>query len=273
MRPRPGLAALWWVFAGCGRIDLDVIHEPDGGAVLLGADPCALIPPMPQPETQIVDGSGDEFRDVPGWAFDVATMPVVVPAPPPPVSASGVLRVAWSPSYFHAHVHMNVANTQPSVTDQLWRGDAIELFIAPPSPAGYDGSYSTTYDTGPLQIILSAPSTASQARAEVCLDCPITGLPATALSSAEYAGRLVADGYEFEVRLPWGRVTDGPASGKSIAFDFAVDVGSVPGAGGAELQGLLHETPIHGSARCASSPPAMAYPACDTRTWCTPTLQ
>jgi len=251
-----------------------IVANGDSGVcrVSIGAAPCQVISRMPDPDLQIIDGAGDDFCGVGALVFEARNAAATSPSPAPDLPEQVTLRVAWSPGYFHSHVHVSDANVIPSTGDVLWDGDAIEYFVAPPSTSGYDGSYSTGADRGPRQIVLSPPGPDKPARGAVYLDYVITG-QVTTLPAEYFAGRLVSDGYELELRLPWGSVTDPPASGKRIAFDFAIDVQDSPDAGQRQLQGTINQTFVDGSELCGLASGQAAWPACDTRTWCQPALE
>jgi hypothetical protein len=158
-----------------------------------------------------------------------------------------------------------------STSKDLWDGDALEIFIAPPSSTGYDGHYGTSTSGGPIQVIVSPPGGTTSARAGVFLDYPMTGV-IQSLPSDQYTVRDTSDGYAIELRLPWG-TGQTPQSGNGVAFDFAVDVTDDPAAGHRQLQGVLNQTFVDGSELCGMSANQAALPACDVRAWCMPTLQ
>ena len=114
------------------------------------ATPCQSLPVMPNPTLQRVDGIGDEFCTVPELSFVVKDMPQIYPAPALDSPVHGALRVAWSADYFHAYAHVSDPSVLASASADLWDGDAVELFIAPPSSAGYDGHYSAPFSSSSL---------------------------------------------------------------------------------------------------------------------------
>jgi hypothetical protein len=93
------------VDSGAGGTEGDVSVGPC--PVLTGNDACAKVPHFTA-RTQVVDGIGDEFCDVPAMEFDVATCPKVLTfgSEPGALPEKVFLRIAWSPDAFHLHIRV-----------------------------------------------------------------------------------------------------------------------------------------------------------------------
>ena len=241
----------------------------DSGApttcVAAGGNACAHLPLFHGP--QKVDGVDDEFCDIAPTVFHVAQGM----NPDPSTADAGVagdatayLRVAWSSVGLHVHVHVDKSPVSPPATQDVWNGDAIELFMTPSSTA--TGSYGPGADDG-VQVLV-APLSASQAP-NSAVNTVAAGLSGP-LDASEYAARLVQGGYEIELQLSWQRIAGhaitAPASGSSIRFDLAVDIGV---SGSRVLQTSLWWADPGTSPSCGGP----TYAWCDDRTWCTPSLQ
>jgi hypothetical protein len=252
-------------------------RAPTGCPVIQVAEPCQKIPPMPKPEDQKVDGVGTEFCAIPAYEFYVlsapATIPSTLPSPPPDLREKVELRVAWSDAAFHLHIHVYDQHVLTRRGDHSYNADAVEVFLAGPSAQGYNGPYDGQSDGGAMQFVLSPPS-ASDPEAQGSGWSNPPGQHNTAIfAPSNYAGRLVDDGYEFELRIPWHDA--GPrASGARIAFNLAIDVQDDQDAGGRQLQAFLYlPNPIISGAEVCGFTNRAAEPYCDDRTWCTPELQ
>ncbi|MGZ3423699.1 MAG: hypothetical protein ACXVEF_35730 [Polyangiales bacterium] len=233
-------------------------------------DACARVPHFSG--TQKVDGVGDEFCGLPVSTWDKRTAQLNLPSPPP----SGVdprveLRVGWSDVGLHLHVHVIDAAVLVSPVEQvLHTGDSVEIYASGFVPMG--GDYDETTDVGAVHLILAPPGAGLEARALVYSSR--YDHPASALSRSLYAGRIVSDGYEIEVQLPWSLITRGapPIASGGIGLTAAVNAKDVPTDADRALQTFLGFHPVSpGSNSCVGSPGVQ--PWCDDRTWCTPLLE
>jgi hypothetical protein len=203
---------------------------------------------------QIVDGIGDDFCGYPALYFDIldggrpdARTPTV----------SAFIQVAWSPQGLHALVRVKEAEVVPAASSSpTFDGDAIEIF------ASADGVLTGPFGGGSdkaLQVVVSPPSATQPTEIDVATS--VTG-PIPALSSSDYAARLVDGGYNVELNLPWSTIAGSavapPDGGSSIGLDFACDVHGLDG-------GLHHQTIL---TLRVPPPPSCNQPYCDDRTWC-----
>jgi hypothetical protein len=149
----------------------------------------------------------------------------------------------------------------------LWYGDNVQFFLA--GTGTRTGEYLGSDDGGATHIIVSPPASADDTAEAVQLFESSLGTVSTyELPSTEYAARLVPDGYEVEVRIPWSQYADTMTSGGRIGFDVIVGTSDSSGYG-LQLEGGLANNPVANSV-CATT---RTHPGCDDRTWCTPALQ
>jgi len=240
--------------------------------ILTGNDACATVPHFTAAR-QVVDGIGDEFCDVPAMVFDVNSCPTLFPSNPPDLPEKVSLRIAWSRDAFHLHVHVDdpsvVVNPDPG---RLWSGDAVEIFVAGASGANLHGSYNGSNDGGAIQIVLAPPANGFPTRGQAFFNPGGSVHTSAPISSSIYAGRLVADGYELELRFPWAAFAEPAIPGNKIAFDVAIGAQQDADAGGRQLQCVISNVFVDGREACGYSSGTPAQPYCDDRTWCQPEL-
>jgi hypothetical protein len=240
---------------------------PGGGA---GGDACARIPRFAG--VQKVDGSGDELCALSLTTFDKRTAAFNSPDPPPAdVDPRVEVRAGWSAEGLHLHVHVIDARVVvvPPEGKVLHFGDSIEVYAAGFVPTA--GDYDDKTDVGAVHVIVAPPGPAIGTRAYLYTS-RYDFLPA-ALSPSSFAGRLVDDGYEIELRLPWTLLTRGtfPKAGESIGFDLSVNAKDDPSRPQRSLQSTLgYRTVAVPAESCTEVTPAQPY--CDDRTWCVPML-
>jgi hypothetical protein len=115
-----------------------------------------------------------------------------------------------------------------------------------------------------MLFAVAPPKGNTPARATV-----IAGSTKTPLDPQYWAARLVADGWEVEVKLPWPGTGNAPsAAGATVGFQL--------GLGMSEQQDKRIEfatLPIPTVAAGTTCPQNHAMPWCDDRTWCKPTAQ
>jgi hypothetical protein len=247
--------------------------DADAGpcTVLTGGDACANVPHFTA-ATQVVDGIGDEFCDIPAMVFEVKSCPTIYPQnDPPPMPEKVLVRIAWSDVYFHLHIHVVdpkvIVNPDPG---NLWSGDAVEIYIA--GTSDLHGSYNGTNDGGAIQIVLAPPAGGLPTRGQAFFNPGGTTHTSAPINDMIYAGRIVADGYELELQLPWVAFAPARKAGNKIGFDLAVDAQQDPDAGGRQTQCIFTNKFADGKDACGYAMGSPAQPWCEDRSWCTPTL-
>lgn len=241
--------------------------------ILGGGDVCKKIPKFTASK-QILDGVGDEFCDVPATRFLASSAAYMDPDPPPSgIDTITYVRAAWSSEGLHVHVRVEQSLIfPPRATEEIWRGDAIELFAAGYSAlhGRYDG---TSADPGAIQVI-AAPASADGAvaqRAEFFTSSTFGAFSA-------YATRLLPGAYEVEVKFLWSDLKGVPGSGVNVAFDLGVDVRQSASPPKTPILqsfvGFKSDTPTDAAPfPCNPITRPKGHPSCDDLTWCTPTLE
>ena len=217
---------------------------------------------------QTLDGAADEFTDIPAMTFEVSAMPYLSASYSAAIPQEVTLRAAWSYDAFVAHIHVTDPLLLPDSSATLWNGDNVQFFVAGTSTL--TGAYSGTEDGGATHVIIAPPGDATAARGitiyEPCYACVMV----TALPTTSFAARAVSDGYEIEIRLPWGATAEPRVSGARFAFDLMIGVAN-DSLGGLQLEGALKNDPTLASTSCSPTP--TTHPGCDDRVWCTPRLE
>jgi hypothetical protein len=272
---------------GDASVDTSSNDAPEGDAPSCPAtgtvDLCTTIPSFVDP--QKVDGRGDEFCSLPGHTIDSSATRVAFfrGATASQVKEVGTLRAAWSSQGLHLHVHVTDANVfvPPNGSNALHEGDAIELYVAGYVPAS--GTFDDTTDIGAQHIIVSPPQPSGiiGARGFVWTSSCSTPIPAS-LDNAFFTGRIVTDGWELELDLPWSVLLASPTAapptaGAQIGFTFGLDAQDDPSTDPDHARQMLAFTGYliltvasPSCSSCGKSPPE---PFCDDRCWCTPTLR
>ncbi len=217
------------------------------------ANPCSSIPKFTG--NQVVDGDPEDFCNVPFKRLAAATAGFVEDADGNPTTGDGktseaLVRVAWSPSALHVHVHVKDPTIVVGIPD-LWQNDNVQLFVAaaaPPDNVSIDTCPTELQASGAQQIYL-LPGDSSEPSYK-CGDW--------APSGADYAARSSGDGYDVELRYPW---PSNVSPGGTIGFDLLVGVNDKAGSNWRDYEYGLDL----GEAECGG-----LY--CDTGNWCTPTL-
>jgi len=285
------------LLAGCGfpTFDFHAGGDVDAGDAAIVPDAstpscpangtidfCATLPAFTG--AQVVDGVGDEFCALPGQTIDAHATRVFFyrGASAADVKEVATVRAASSSDGLHIHVHVTdgAIFVQPNGSQQLQEGDALELYVAGFTPKG--GTFDGTTDAGALHVIASPPSGAIGARAFVWTSSCDVPVPAS-LNPSYYAGRIVSDGWEIELDLPWSALlptttTPPPISGATIGFTVGIDAQDTPGSadGTVERQMLAftgYTTVSAPSPSCDDCGKPDVEPFCDDRCWCTPALQ
>ncbi|MBN1610943.1 MAG: hypothetical protein JW940_30210, partial [Polyangiaceae bacterium] len=191
-----------------------------GDCLTSGGDVCTLMPRFTG--TQVVDGIGNEFCNVPPITLEIASAPYVNPNYNDALPTVAMLRAAWSQEAFHAHVSVRDAAVCPDqYYEELWYGDNVQFFIA--GTGTLTGEYLGSSDGGATHIIIAPPASAGDtAEAIQLFESSLGTVYTDELASTEYAARLVPDGYEVEIRSPWSEYADAMTSGGRMGFDFIV---------------------------------------------------
>ena len=228
---------------------------------------CAAMARFTAP-TQVVDGVGDEFCNVPAVHYTAANAPYReghTGGSPPPTTAPPedvTFRAAWSLDAFHLHAHVTDPSIFVSNDDSMfWNGDEIEVFVA--GSLDFTCTYPAGTSANAMEVGIVPPSGLTPARAIVYL-----GQGHVALDSQYFAARLVSDGYEVELRLPWAGTAKPTMAGDTMAFYFGLSTQDTVGVGREEYASL--PVPAVAGSTCPVSPP---LPWCDDRTWCRPTVE
>ncbi|MBK7395771.1 MAG: hypothetical protein IPJ34_05555 [Myxococcales bacterium] len=279
--------------------DTGVVPDAETGTtcpIKTGGDLCAKVAKYTFPDPQVVDGVGAEFCDVPATTFVLkdGVVPTGVTKSLLPTKVQA--RLAWSSQGVHAHFHVDDAEVV-ALPLQFYSADEVQLFLGGSTPL-YGEFSPTSKDKGFMSIRMTPPSPvplgipgsteapAAMASVSYLYKKPsasfCTNAAVPLLAPAKFAGRVVPGGYELELFVPWtllGRAT-APTSGDQIAANLGVGANDDPAsrtppfdvtdpvkAGFAFWKNL----PVSGAASpCCGGE---AFTSCDTRTWCTPTLE
>ena len=247
----------------------------DGGAVdycAVGGNPCQEIPRFTG--TQVVDGLGDEFCDIPSVQFDAAdAAKVIIYNSTPPEVAT--VRVAWSSAALSVFVDVQDASVQTvSMADptqqisRIYQGDSIELMIS--SSNNVTGLTGT--DTNALHVTIPAAGPAVSVKTS-----DVNGASQgayTTLDTSEYAQTMTATGYAIEMRLPWPG--SAPSAGTTVRFDMALNSAdknftSVDNMRDGQL--IYYLGTVSGTTTCQGTGGDGTVPFCDDRTWCSTPVQ
>jgi hypothetical protein len=239
----------------------------DGACSTDGFFLCDCVPSFGSNE-QVLDGAGDDFANIPAMQFEVSELPYLSASYSAAVPAAVTVRAAWSEAAFVAHVHVTDPLILPDTSYTHWNGDNVQFFVAGTSVL--TGAYSGIEDGGATHVIIAPPTETLAAQGitiyEPCYACVMV----TPLATTVFATRLVADGYEVELRLPWGASAEARKSGLRIGLDLVFGVANTA-SGGLELEGALKNEPNLASESCSPTP--TTHPGCDDRVWCTPRLE
>lgn len=262
--------------AACGPRDLDVLGAaPDAGEApreppagerdACGAaapiDLCARIPRSDH-GTPPIDALPGALCDTPAmvvradeapWTRGTGTFPQVL-----------TIRAAWSERGVHVHAHVQDPAVVVAAGDDVAQGDSLELYLAATSEL--TGPFDGVRDGGAYQVILAPPAGGHPTRATVYLHPAKAVETSEPLDPSRFAGRLVQDGYEIEVLLPWR--TAAPAAGTTIGFDVGLNVNDDPATPRRAFQFAIANLPVVDASNCTAD--VGPQPFCDDRTWCRP---
>ncbi|HMA96473.1 MAG TPA: sugar-binding protein [Polyangiaceae bacterium] len=224
--------------------------------------PCSAIPAFAG--TQVVDGSGADLCDVPGFvlAFDSTAAKINQTegetASKNSYPERATFRVAWSATHLHAYIEVvdpSVnANTNPAA---IWDGDGVELMIS--TSRNVTGLTST--DANTLHVIGNAViGVTVKASGE-------SGNHTQIYEPSQFKGQLTDKGYAVEFMMPWPEGAT-LASGTQIYFDAALNAASKNADGSAprKAQALLFQATTTETS-CTGTGSNIA-PFCDDRLWC-----
>jgi hypothetical protein len=183
------------------------------------------------------------------------------------------LRVGWSSLGLHLYARVLDPHVVVSPNDDLLEeGDSIEIYSA--SSTELEGPIDGSASGGAQRIVIAPPLGNLNTRALLQYQ-PRPGvvrLEDVFEASASYAATLVPDGYVVEALVRWsGEIV--PEPGSAVAFNFALNIADTDTAIGREQQSALGYR-LPGDTDCPlDADHAGPRPSCDSRTWCTPTLE
>jgi len=227
------------------------------------AKPCTAIPAFTG--TQLVDGYGDDFCQVPGFllAFDSTAGKINVTSGETAGATypeKATFKVAWSPT--HVQVHVEVidpsvnANKNPS---EIWNGDGVEFMISTNSNV----TGLTSSDANTLHVI------ANSTIGVTVKASGNSGNHSQISDASQFKAITTSRGYAIEVKLPWpGGVT--VTSGTAIYFDAAINSARLNSADSSSprvAQALLYQSSNTTNTSCTGTGNDVA-PFCDDRLWC-----
>lgn len=270
--------------AACGGpplpIDGGVTPPIDGGGIAIDGpvctaatgNPCNSIPKLTG--TQTLDGRIDDLCDVPSFVLSAATAAKVNAYNIAPVEEA-TIRVAWSSAGFHVFINVKDPSVQTvnmvdssQAYNKSYQGDSIELFVS--SSNNVNGL--TGNDNNTLHVIVPAegPAVSVKTKNEGGTS---SGTPKE-LNAAQYKQEITSTGYIVELQLPWPG-SGSLNSGSQIRFDIALN-GADANFGGVDDmrdgQLVYYVGNVGGSTTCQGNSDG-PVPYCDSRTWCTTTLQ
>ncbi len=218
--------------------------------------PCAPIEELLVPDSEVVDGKGDDLCVLSPREFSARAGAHRTPATSE-VPARVVLRVGISARGIHLHAQV-LDDPHLLVEDDPVTGDAIEIFLR----GVVDPLTGALAADGGRHVVLAAPGSGHAPFGALVSAGKYGALP------FRFASRIVAGGYEVEMVAEWTDLPGQPAPGQSMGFDFAVDVKDDPAHTSRDLQSFLYfQALTSGPTPCSSV--SAAAPSCDDRTWCT----
>lgn len=240
-----------------------------------GDDPCTsgVIPKL-QGE-QVIDASGDEFCDVPG--FELSFSNAAWGGSDLPQRAQ--VRLAWSEAAIHlfADVEDPEIATNASI-ESLWSGDVIELYLATDEAAQLSGFFTGRIDG--VQLVFTPPSDDHPPRAARLFWMPNEDgnggwHQVREEVSQGFTARRTAAGYAIEARIAWSSFGPRAPELKSkdrIAFNLGLATASAQSLESDSREGaalLYLGEPAEGVQSCEGQ----QLPWCNATTWCSPELE
>lgn len=226
------------------------------------AKPCTAIPAFTG--TQVVDGYGDDFCNVPGFtlAFD-STAAKINPASGESATATyperATFKVAWSADSVHVHIEVTDPSVSPNTNPgEIWNGDGVEFMIS----TSNELTGLTSADVNTLHVI---------ANSSIGVTVKAWGGGGNHAQISDpnlFKTQTTSQGYAVELKMPWPEGVQVTA-GTAIYFDAAVNSGR-PNADNAPqrvAQALLFQAPTPTNTTCTGTGNDIA-PFCDDRLWC-----
>ncbi|HMJ11109.1 MAG TPA: hypothetical protein VK524_06855 [Polyangiaceae bacterium] len=228
-----------------------------------GADFCQSVPRLGR--AQNVDGRALEFCGLSPMLFEVSRA-AWTRNPPQPLPEIVFLRAAWSPEALHVHAHVIDPKIIVSRNALLSEGDGVEFYAA--ATDQLSGPTDGARDGGALQIIVTPQSGGEPARARIYYH-PEPGVQLEEpLDPGAFASRIVDDGYDVEVKIPWRASV---SAGMRVGFDFGLNITDSDFATGREQQAAIGYRDVTLPTNCTAD--VGPQPFCDNRTWCVPLLE
>ncbi len=233
------------------------------------AAPCTAVPRFNGSQT--LDGKGDDLCELPSFQFGVANAAVKNNYNNIPDSQYELVtaRVGWTPEGFVAFFDVKDGSVQTvSMKDpgqavgKAYQGDTLEVFVS--SSDNLTGP--TASDNQALHITIPASGPGVQVKTASGGSATHSELPA-----AQYAQSTTASGWAVELKLPWPG-GGSPSAGSKIRFDLALNSADTNCSGVDDMRDaqLIFYRGTVGSTTCPNNSPD-AW--CDSRTWCSTTLQ
>lgn len=265
---------------GCGEVDgVAQCKLPPPGSCDRAAtvSPCDGLPRFTG--TQIVDGKDDDFCDVPYYEITpqdagfVATASGAVTTPTSSMVSKTRMRVAWSPGFLHAHMHV----TDPLINSGTsYDGDNVQFFLSSAVPTNSaitatcaSGSIKSADRTkGLQQLFFLPPEATAQGGGAARLIARCNNYDATEM---DWTVRAVEDGYELEFKYPWVAAYSPQVAQAEIGFDVLIGVNDRANLEGAQYQyGLFMAAGT--SSSCTAQNASSKGLWCDASLWCRPQL-
>ncbi len=237
--------------------DENVIAAPDPNAqypfrVVLGADydPCtfqlafASAPPTPVPQpgltvnpnllhaAAIVGSAPPTDGDIAEWTY------MAYPVGQPTLGTEnwqglGDLSAAWATAWDEQYLYLAIevrddVFVQEAHGDQIFKGDSLEIWINTDP-----GTRTHTLGAKDFQLGI-APGLNPPTPAEAWLWFPTN--EQRAVTNAFLAFQSAADGYNYEVKIPWSALQVAPFAGEGFAFVLALNDDDSPGSANQETQ-------------------------------------
>lgn len=223
-------------------------------------DYCAALPALPAPP--VIDGvldCGPPLRALAPSAWNGAA--------PIPSGHAAQLALAYRDDglYAYLEVHGQAPVAHPAA-DQIYCGDAVELYVDADGTIASDGAYDTP---GTMQIIVAAP--ASEAAPDPHAERFLSGATQGPWTSSAYHVTWLADGYAVEAFVAaadLGLPTWSPAT--VLGFDIVIDVSGPAASPDLRCGRQLGQYFLRVSAATPSA--CGGEPWCDARAFCTPSV-
>ncbi|MGE5787490.1 MAG: sugar-binding protein [Myxococcales bacterium] len=222
------------------------------------AHPCRAIPKFQG--SQVVDGNGDDFCQVPAFQFDFSNADKFFAYNEANIHGRGdfpehvTARIAWSQSYVHAFVRVDDPFIEKAENiEYVYGADSIELMISADDHLSGD----VTKDASVMHIIAGPWATSNKGMAASVIGTK------RALPDDQYVVTIDEHGYSVELRIPW---PDGKtvAAEQRIYFDMAIN---------AAISAIQGQTDVRDAqaifrVKETSNKESCGQPYCDDLMWC-----